>query len=238
MRLQNIPPNNALALIGRMFPFNSDAAFLWNAMRHSIHTWNDFQRAFLQYEGPGNSMDNLISKLYSMSQKVSDPFETYAWSIYTLMKKIDANAQEDVIIQRILNSALPEISAILRQSQIHTVSELVSKGREVVDDLNRIRIMQGRFTLRARASDTVVPARNNRGDGGHVSGHSSNATAGSNQRSNQVQSSSTVNPHKDYECFYCKKMGHIKKDCRKRKWEMANSKSGSSSTAAKQKSGK
>ena len=112
--------------------------------------WDEFKAQFEAYEDADTCRDPLYEKLYAKKQKLDEPFELYAWEIHSIFMKIDPYTEQSVIIDRILNSCLAEISVHILASSVKTVAELVVQARSIIPDINRIRRAEGKVQLRAR----------------------------------------------------------------------------------------
>ena len=235
-----------LYMVTRMFKKDSDIARWWRETKPSVKSWSKFKAEFLKYEESGQSKDRLYSELYAKRQGLAEAFETFAWDVSGIYKKIDSTIQPNVIVERIVNSALPELSVILRSYTFNTVAELVFKAREVISDLNKVRAFERKTALRARASDPIAskPAhyadrpfqlnknkheyRHSRTFYGKPSTSKDNDTRVESEEqssgllasmSQEQQGSSKTVERETRSCLYCKKKGHLIKDCRKRLWK-------------------
>ncbi len=155
LTLKQIPKSKWHMLVGRMLPAGSDILTWWKAKRISFRTWNDFRREFCHYESTESTHDLQLEKLYKRKQKYSEAFETYAWEIYKHFRKISATVSNETIIERIINSCIPELSVSLSQIKFHTVDEVISAGRVLIRNLNRIRTIEKKPLFRARQSDPM-----------------------------------------------------------------------------------
>jgi len=59
------------------------------------------------------------------------------------------------VVDRILNSCLPEIAVVLRQHCCGSVVRLICRAREEIGDLNKIRKRENKPLFRARATDPI-----------------------------------------------------------------------------------
>jgi len=146
---------NWLLFVSRMLPKDSDVARWYRATKASIHTWDEFKTNFRAYENSDVSCDLLTEKLFSKRQRIDEPFESYAWDLYALYQKIEGKVDQGDVINRILNSCLPEIAAMLTRATHGTVTDLIIDGKQVIMDLNKIHKVEGKILLRARQSDQV-----------------------------------------------------------------------------------
>jgi hypothetical protein len=153
--LRHIPQQSWLLLVSRMFKVDSDIARWWRETRFQVHSWAEFLSQFFAYERAGQSKDNLSVKLYGKTQRIDEPFESFAWDLHALFRKIEPNVDTQLVISRILNACLPEIAVHLRQFSFTSINELNSKARAVIADVNRLRKLQQKQLLRARQSDPI-----------------------------------------------------------------------------------
>jgi len=258
-----------LLLVTRMFDKTSDISRWWRETKSTVKSWDEFKTEFLRYEGSTISKDALYSKLFSKRQNITEAFETYAWDVSGLYQKIDHKIAVSQVIDRIMNSALPEISVSLRNFSYKSISELIFKAREIISDINKIRQFEGKTLLRARSTDPVPSKietsysdRNKNRKTWHNSSNSSRNSQSSSSSSAQTEQTQSKNPaetataippssnaqgqsssasfqrsdrnkKEDRECFYCKKKGHVIKDCRKRLYNENSKQQGSSGSNAK-----
>jgi hypothetical protein len=152
---KNVDKSMWLKLIARMFPKDSDIARWWRETKTSAVTWEQFKVVFAKYEESGQNKDKLLSKLFAKRQAHNDAFETFAWDINGIYRKINPKVNPSEVIERIINSALPELSVILRNHSFNSVAELIFKAREIINDLNNIRGSDAKPILRARATDPL-----------------------------------------------------------------------------------
>jgi len=249
---KNVDKNNWLLLVSRIFVKDSDIARWWRETKATVKTWDEFKIAFSNYESSGQSKDKLYSDLFAKRQNLSEAFETFAWDVSGLYRKIDPAIDVQNIIERIVNSALPELSVILRNFKYNSVAELVFKTREVIVDINKVRKVDGKSMLRAKSSDPVdikptssygnrfnqrkwhnsKPSQSqnsqtrNSGEANSSeatkqqpeSNSSSNSSGSTSNPSsaNQTQGRNKTDQKDDMVCFYCKKKGHVIKNCDKR----------------------
>ncbi|CAL8149059.1 unnamed protein product [Orchesella dallaii] len=146
-------------IVGRMFDPTSDIANWWRAKRTTIASWADFKKDFLAYEDCDASYDMMLNNLYKAKQKFDDPFETFAWNIHMQMHKIDPNVNETLVVDRIVNSCLPEIANEVRQYNCKKVEELVRIARMSINTLNKLRAFEKKPMLRARKTDPLPEAK-------------------------------------------------------------------------------
>jgi O-acetyl-ADP-ribose deacetylase (regulator of RNase III) len=213
--------NTKLALITQMFLKDSDISRWWMETKREVSSWDEFKARFSDYENQGQSKDNLLTKLFSRKQKFSDPFETFCWDIYQGYRKIDPNVTQEQIIERIINSCIPEIAVMLRARTYITVSELICHSREMISDLNKIRRRgEKQLLLRAKQEDNVEEFNRNV----KAKYFPAIAEQGTSQGRISVarQPAATERPSSSYqgqgqrsvECYNCHKIGHLAKDCR------------------------
>jgi hypothetical protein len=258
---KNIPQAQWVNLIGRVFQAESDISRWWRETKSTIFTWDEFVHAFLRYEKSGVNADSLLQSLFAKRQKLHEAFESFAWDVNSIYKKVNPHTPVEEIIQRILNSCLPEISAMLRHVNLISVENLVITARNVISDLNKIRKIEGKVLFRARQGDIVeqnnsnfgkskssfsFSRRNNDSSMPYAKTKSNNEKSqhepqqhASSQSQSQVQtenvshfqsqsntkSNSSSNANKKFqgECFYCNKKGHYLAECRKKKYDDAQS---------------
>ena len=151
---KGIDPAEWHKLVGKMIPLESDTARWWRVAVELAHTWKDFCDAFKNYEECSANKDLLLEKLYNKRQKLDEPFETFCWDMYYLFHKIDPRSTQADIVERILNSCLPEISVMISRKQVKTTTEVILMARKIICDLNKVRKLENKPLLRARQSDS------------------------------------------------------------------------------------
>jgi hypothetical protein len=231
--LRGVPSHTWLMLIFRMFFPDSASARWWREVKSSVHSWDEFTKEFIHYESSSVNKDSLLEELFQKKQKYSEAFETFAWDVSNLHQRINPGASKVEIIDRIVNSCLPEVSVYLRQSACTTISELNSKAREVIADLNKIRKFDRKSLLRARETDPVITFDNKpphlwRRPSSHYNAF--NKQSGEKETQPTLTSSdssppSTSSPTSKSQstpqiktCKYCKNPGHDISECRKKKY--------------------
>ena len=240
---KQIDPVNWHLLVGRFFDKDSDISRWWAATKTKISKWDEFCAQFIKYEQTDNNMDALAQSLFSKNQSIDEAFETFCWEVATLFKRIDAKATDQAIIERILNSCIPELSISLRSGSYSTISDLICRGRVVISNLNKTRLAENKPLLRGRSTDPIHKQNLN----GHFknktffkskqfyndqkSSHSqySNIKSNSNVNANSVQASilsndtkstavaSNGNEQNNEHCRYCKATDHCIDSCAKLK---------------------
>lgn len=218
--LRNIPKENWVKLIGRIFPEDSELHAWWIAEKTRIKTWPAFTEAFIDYETVDLNTDLLNKNLYSKTQKFSEPFEQYAWDTRALFHKVDPEVEEQDVVDRIINSCLPEIATGLATYQSKTVVELVKHARNVIMNINKIRTFERKPLLRIRQSDpaTAKPNASSKTKFDSTTQPNSNSSKSEEKSSESAttsQSSRTQNSRPT--CSYCKKFGHAADECRTKK---------------------
>jgi hypothetical protein len=238
-----------LLLVGRLFAKDSDISRWWRETKKNLipNTWDEFKLEFVRYEESGFNKDELMTKLFSKQQKLHEAFETFAWDVNSAFTKINPQVTSREVQDRILNSCLPEISIVLRNYySFHTIGDMVHRARQVICDLNKVRAIQGKQLLRARASDPQTklvssgPSPSNfrwrrapqqSSTTGNAESQSTSGASAQNEtaRSEPSNTSSTQDAKKSQPggklCAYCKESGHFVKDCSKlaqRKAQRAN----------------
>jgi len=222
-------------LVRQMFPRDSDVARWWRETRKdSNNNWDEFMENFLKYERSGQSTDELLTKLFSTKQRLGDAFETFAWEVNGLYMKIDSSADDSAVVDRILNSCLPEIAVVLKQHSCGSVVRLICRAREVIGDLNKIRKRENKPLFRARATDPIeTTVKQDSGNYKKFNRFKSNFQStsqdfkekeesveqkpGSTQDSPKPKDSSAQKNSKsrsDKQCSYCKFKGHVYEECR------------------------
>ena len=143
-------------VVGRMLPENSDVSRWWYVTKATVTDWDHFKVQFRTYESSQSSADTLREQLFSKRQKLEEAFESYAWDLFALFRRIDPMTSEESVVNRILNSCLPEIAVLLNAGSHQTVAELIVDTRQVITNINKVRKVEGRPLLRARQTDPVV----------------------------------------------------------------------------------
>jgi hypothetical protein len=243
---KNADKSSWLLLVTRMFKKDSDISRWWRETKLCIKSWDEFKAAFMKYEQSGLSKDILFAQLFAKRQKLSEVFETFAWDVNGAYRKINPRVAPAEVIDRIVNSALPEIAVMLRNCTFSSVAELIFKAREIISDLNKGRLREGKPLLLARDSDSQGAERTrtftrkpwnsnyardnsdkdkepskeqNSEQNKEAPGPSSKPpTNSTNYRGNSTYNRQTRNL-KDISCFYCEKKGHVIKDCKKRMYD-------------------
>lgn len=154
--LRKIPESQWLLLVGEGFPVESDTARWWRESKSDCIDFPDFIKMLDAYEGNEESNDKLMHALFQKRQKPDEPFETFAWDVCTLYRKINKSVDLADIISRILNSCLSELSVFLRHWNYRDISELNRRAREVIYDMNKVRRLKREPLLRARQSDPIL----------------------------------------------------------------------------------
>jgi len=231
--IHNTPQNAWLMMVSRAFPIDSDTSRWWRETKRTTTTWDQFSVSFLHYEKSSNSKDFLMTTLFNKRQKIDEAFESFAWDISSIFKKINPLVPLTEIVERILNSCLPEIAVYLRQSQYNSVAELNARARDVISDINKIRKFEKKSLFRARQSDPLIKAdqdknkprtswyQSQRNDNYKFSNPEPSNPQDSKPLDDNVPPTSTqtasINP-KSKECLYCHKKGHVISECRKKAW--------------------
>jgi len=168
LTLKNIPLDNWHRLVGKMLKEGSDVMAWWKAKRGQINSWNDFKYQFREYENAETSADVLTEKLFNKKQKFNEPFESYCWSVLRLFRRIQPDVAESVVVERIVNSCLPELSVHLQITRCQNVEELAAEGRQLIKNMNRTRSFQKQPLFRARETDPVHSFQHNTKRGGSL----------------------------------------------------------------------
>jgi len=235
---KSCPQNTWLHLLARVFAKNTDVRFWWRESKSSCTEWNDFKVKFIKYHKSGANSDLLIQQLFLTKQKFSEAFETYCWKIKLQYTQIEPEARVTSIIERIINSCLPEISAHLRQTHCTSVIDLIIKGREIIFDLNKKRAAINQPLLRAKEADPPnyqpksKPFQNGKkfynsersssnsssssSQGSPEGQHSDPSASSSATSSNPQKAESSQSPQRKDKCAYCKRLGHSITECYKR----------------------
>jgi len=215
--VRNTPRASYILLVGRMLGRDSDVGKWWRATKASAGDWSDFKRLFRAYEGSTNSEDSLREQLYSKRQRLDEAFESYAWEMLTLYRRIDPSVGEDDVVSRILNSCLPEVAVLVDTQNCATVSDLVIAGRQIIQNLNKVRKIQGQALLRARQNDPM-PDRTNKPKFFTKAKYHSSTTVDGNDLS-KVSTSVPTKPNSSGSfCKFHNKAGHTDEECRTQKY--------------------
>ncbi|OXA42361.1 Activity-regulated cytoskeleton-associated protein [Folsomia candida] len=232
--LRNIPQSNWLLLMGRIFPQDSELASWWIASKPTIKTWAECRAAFIYYQTSDMNADLLNKQLYSRTQRFHEAFETYAWEIRALFHKVNPKVTDDVVVDRILNSCLPEIGTGLSANNYKTVVDLVKGARNVILTINKMRSFERKPPLRIRQSDPIPDKKSSysvTGRAPHYTAHSETSsksdsasvtTSASGDSGSTSSSTAPANPgqrapaRSAATCGYCKKPGHTIAECRAR----------------------
>ena len=129
---------------------NSDIPHWYRANRSSFKDWDSFVAEMKSYEDSGINKDTLMEQLFSKRQRLSDPFESFAWEMNACYRRIDPSVSDDAIVKRILSSCLPELSQLLRSHACTKVDDLVKTAKKVMHDLNALRKLENKPLLRLR----------------------------------------------------------------------------------------
>jgi hypothetical protein len=148
----------------------------------------------------GARRDQLRRELLSLKKDHSEPLSKYfarARDIAMALSAIGHNPHDTDVTDAILNGLPQEyktVRTILRLgTERHTIDSLLPKLLSAEKEINK---------ENGADSTALVAQSRERGQGSRAR-------------------SDDYNPHKDRECFYCHKKGHIKADCRKRKKDLA-----------------
>ena len=257
-RLKGAERDTWVMLISRMLPHDSDISRWWRESKAEANDdWDIFKDIFIKYEKSGYSNDELLSKLFATKQRLSDAFETYAWEVNTLYKKIEADVDPREIVDRILNSCLPEIAVVLRHSNCQSVAKLICQAREVIGDLNKIRKFENKPLFRARATDPIENIAKQESGGFRkfnkfksnyqpASQDSKQAQEANQQKSeadqpNVQDKETSAKKHdkarKNKQCTYCNFKGHNYDECRFRLNKEKNNSQGHKEADAQAKPG-
>jgi len=151
---RNAHPDSWIMFVPKFFDPDSDLSRWWSATRTTAKSWDQFKAEFLRYESNNLSYDSLCEKLFLRKQRLDEPFESFAWDIYSDFLKIDPKINQKTVIDRILHACLPEIS-VLVQRTVASVADLVIHAREVIADLNRVRRIERKPLLLVRKGDSI-----------------------------------------------------------------------------------
>ena len=91
---RNVQPDKWLLLVPRLFPSDSDHQKWFYAIKSTLTDWTGFKNQFLAYEKGDSNKDSLYEQLFASRQKYEDAFESYAWDIFTLYRKIDPSIDQ------------------------------------------------------------------------------------------------------------------------------------------------
>jgi hypothetical protein len=222
--LRNLPKANWLLLIGRIFPVDSELSSWWIATKTLIKTWDEFRASFIDYQTADLNTDLLNKQLYSRTQKFHESFETYCWEIRALFHKLNPAVSDEIVVDRIINSCLPEIAAGAASVKCKSVVDLVKAGRNIILNINKMRAFERKPLLRIRQSDPVSTRKPSQSQPSHSNSRSSTATTTttddstpSSSNTNQAHTSSQQQTQPKSTCAYCKKPGHSIDECRGKK---------------------
>lgn len=209
---------NWLATVDRMFAKDSDNIKWWRITKPTIQTWKDFTDNFRSYETGIYNKDQQREELFSMRQKIDTPFETYAWDLFELYRKVDSSIGQEEIVSRIMSSCLPELAIHLAHGTHATVAELIIEARRLIVDLNKVRRMQGKSLLRSRKSDPIETNKPLVSASPYSkSSYFPHSTASAPKYSPLEPKSSSNGPVEGTQyCHLHRKYGHTDADCRAR----------------------
>lgn len=222
-------------LIGRFFSNGSDIAHWWRAKKSKVSNWSAFCTAFKNYEAVDFNYDLLLSQLYEKTQKLDEPFETFAWDVHAKFMKIDKHTPDKSIIDRIVAACLPELSTDLRSLKCTSVEALVTQARVLIADLNRYRKLEKKIPFRARQSDPIYkfPETSNKFKRPfkHTDNKNSQEENSSKPAEADKNSSDKADKQKQY-CTFCKRDTHDTAECRRKAYADKRKQNGQSTSPA------
>ena len=209
LTLKGVPQTHWHIIVGRMFDINSDIAHWYRANRSSYSDWDTFVLQIKSYEDNDANKDTLMEKLFARKQKLSDPFESFAWEIHASYRRIDPNVGDEAIVKRILSACLPELSQLLRSHTCSKVEDLIKTAKSVMHDLNMLRKLENKPLLRLRQTDPISTITHQ------------NKSNGWKSQSGDKHQSSNQSQQQRPKCAYaaCGKVGHKIEECRKKKYD-------------------
>jgi len=162
LTLRHIPKYEWVKLVSRLFPVNSDTARWWREVTGKYDSWSEFRYRFTDYAQGGNNQDDLRVIRFRKTQRLDEPFESYVWDVAALYRKVNlGSGMDNDIVERVLNSCLPEIAAHLRMSAFYDLPHLINAARDVIPDLNNIR----RIERKPSELDKKIPLSHLKGKG-------------------------------------------------------------------------
>jgi hypothetical protein len=109
----------------------------YDSVSSEIQTWNDFETRF------SARYDNAIIRaerarlLHSRQQQQSDPSEQFIYDLYNLSKQVNPLEEEKVILLRIKEALVPDISALVGDLHPWTLDKLLENVSVAHSNLNR-----------------------------------------------------------------------------------------------------
>nr|WPK86750.1 NLR_family_CARD_domain-containing_3-like protein isoform_X2 [Sebastes schlegelii] len=117
----------------------------WETVREKIHSWEEFQRAFLSSFLPEDYVDVLEEQIRTRVQGRNESLRDFVFSFRALIKHWHSLATDDEILKRILKAMNPFLACQLR-GRVTSIDEMIRIGSLIeVDYENQKRYRKGKL---------------------------------------------------------------------------------------------
>ena len=126
----------------------------------SVKNWVEFKKEFLQYS-EGTLSREAIQRELDLPQKQGEPLDQFLWRKRDLYQTLYVDAEEEEIIQYVVGTLQPKLKRFLRPPLPKTLEQLIQKGMEVQDGLERAAEPTGPHPPAEDEAEALTPALTN-----------------------------------------------------------------------------
>ncbi|KAL0188454.1 hypothetical protein M9458_015553, partial [Cirrhinus mrigala] len=122
----------------------------WEVARSTVHSWTDFQTAFLAAFLAEDYEDELAERVRKRTQGDKETIRDFAFSYRALCKRWKSDLDEKDIVKMILKNIKPYLASHLR-GHVNTVDEIVRLGHQLEKDHEQQRQCETKITSKPRS---------------------------------------------------------------------------------------
>ena len=145
-RMKGISEEHWLDVVALMLKGDQELWFEWK--QETLITWDDFYIEFLNKFDTEELKTARRTALYTRKQKITEPFETFAFEMANLYQQVHPNAEEEQIASHVREMLYPEIRHELMNIYPITMDNLISQGNAALMSLKMMESVRGFKTSR------------------------------------------------------------------------------------------